>query len=125
MAGRVALVGHCSADASYLRLAVVSADQSAQVVVVDGQPELDHLLRLGAADLLLINRQLGYGFSDEAGLELIRKLRTDRSALRLMLVSNYAHVQAEAVALGALPGFGKREIGSPRVTQILRSALAV
>jgi hypothetical protein len=28
------------------------------------------------------------------------------------------------VANGALPGFGKREIGSPRVPQLIREALA-
>ena len=32
--------------------------------------------------------------------------------------------QAAAVVAGALPGFGKREIGSARVTQLLREVLA-
>ena len=34
-----------------------------------------------------------------------------------------ADAQAAAVANGALPGFGKREIGSPRVLEILKAAL--
>jgi hypothetical protein len=41
-----------------------------------------------------------------------------------MLVSNYADAQQAAVAAGALPGFGKREIGTPKVKELLRSALA-
>jgi hypothetical protein len=42
-----------------------------------------------------------------------------------MLVSNYAEAQAAAVAAGAVPGFGKREIGQPRVAQLIREALGL
>jgi hypothetical protein len=41
----------------------------------------------------------------------------------MMLVSNYPDAQAAAVAAGAVPGFGKREIGTPRVAQVIREAL--
>jgi hypothetical protein len=41
----------------------------------------------------------------------------------MMLVSNYADAQQAAVAAGALPGFGKRELGTPRVSQLIRDAL--
>ena len=44
--------------------------------------------------------------------------------LKMMLVSNYPDAQAEAIAAGALPGFGKRELGSERVTKLLREALS-
>jgi hypothetical protein len=44
---------------------------------------------------------------------------------KFMLVSNYPDAQAAAVAAGALPGFGKREIGQPRVAQLIREALGV
>jgi hypothetical protein len=40
-----------------------------------------------------------------------------------MLVSNYPDAQAAAVAAGALPGFGKRELGSARIPELIRSAL--
>jgi len=43
--------------------------------------------------------------------------------VKAMLVSNYPEAQAAAVAEGALPGFGKREIGTPRVGELLREAL--
>jgi hypothetical protein len=42
-----------------------------------------------------------------------------------MLVSNYAEAQAAALAAGAAPGFGKREIGTPKVKELLRSALSL
>ena len=43
--------------------------------------------------------------------------------VKMMLVSNYPDAQAAAVEAGALPGFGKRDIGSPRVKELLRQAL--
>ncbi|WP_428939357.1 hypothetical protein [Fontivita pretiosa] len=121
----VGLVGHCAPDAAYLRLAVMKAVKNApdvQVVAVDDQAELEKLLAQGV-DLLLINRQLEYGFESDQGVELIRRLRTRYPGLKMMLVSNYRDAQEEASLAGALPGFGKREIGSPRVTQLLRAAL--
>jgi len=75
-------------------------------------------------DLLLLNRELDYGFTDRRGVDMIRRLRPQHPQLRFMLVSNYADAQQSAIAAGAMPGFGKREIGSPRVSQVLREALA-
>ena len=73
--------------------------------------------------LLLLNRELSYGFNDVMGVDLIKRLRPQHPQVRLMLVSNYAEAQAEAVAEGALPGFGKRELGSPKVLELIRDAL--
>ena len=42
----------------------------------------------------------------------------------MMLVSNYHDAQQAAVAVGAVPGFGKRELGTPKAAQLLREALA-
>ena len=85
---------------------------------------MELFLKKGAVDLVLFNRQLDYGFSDELGADLIRKLRPKYPNVKMMLVSNYPEAQADAVSAGALPGFGKREIGQPRVLELLRSALA-
>jgi DNA-binding NarL/FixJ family response regulator len=123
MSKKVVLVGHCGADNSYLRMAVTSALRSATVLAADDSTELDALLAEGV-DLLLLNRELGWGFEETEGVDVIRSLRTRHPNLRTMLVSNYAEAQAAAVVAGALPGFGKREIGSARVTQVLREALA-
>jgi two-component system, chemotaxis family, chemotaxis protein CheY len=71
----------------------------------------------------LLNRQLDWGFETDTGVELIRSLRAKFPNVKMMLVSNYAEAQAEAIAVGALPGFGKREIGTPRVKDAIRSAL--
>ena len=122
MSKKVALIGHCGPDSSYLRLAVMKASKGVKVVGADDREELQRVLEEGA-DLLLFNRELGYGFDEEMGVDVIKRLRAERPDLKMMLVTNYPEVQAVAVAAGALPGFGKREIGSPRVVQLLKDAL--
>ena len=124
MAKKVVLVGHCGPDSSYLRMAVSKAYRDAQVSLADDDSDLKKLLNDGTADLLLLNRQLDWGFATESGVELIRQLRPKYPAVKMMLVSNYPDAQQEAVEAGAMPGFGKREIGSPRVAEVLKAALA-
>ena len=119
---RIALIGHCGPDSSYLRMAVGRAQRDLQVVMVDDAQELERVIGEGV-DLLLFNRLLDYGFEETEGAAAIAGLRAKHPELKMMLVSNYAEAQAEAVAAGAFPGFGKREIGSERVTNLIREAL--
>ena len=122
MAKKVALVGHCGPDSSYLRMIVQQAEKGVTVLSADDDEELQKLVE-GGVDLLLFNRQLEYGFANGSGAAVIKKLRTEHPGLKMMLVSNYPEAQAEAVANGALPGFGKREIGTPRVVELIKGAL--
>ena len=122
MPKKIALVGHCGPDSSYLRIAVSRAERDAQVLSIDDDADLKRALDEGV-DLLLLNRQLDYGFDEREGVSLIRKLRAKYPGVKTMLVSNYPDAQAAAVAEGALPGFGKREMGTPRVAELLREAL--
>lgn len=123
MSKKVALVGHCGPDSSYLRMAVAKAGRDVQVLSADDDTELKRVLD-GGVDLLLLNRVLDYGFDEQEGVALIRKLRTAYPNIKTMLVSNYPDAQAAAVAAGALPGFGKREMGGTKVPDLIRSALA-
>ena len=122
MPKKIALVGHCGPDSSFLRIAVSKAERDAHVYMVDDDSSLKRVLDDGV-DLLLLNRQLDYGFDEHEGVALIRKLRSKYPGVKTMLVSNYPEAQAAAIAEGALPGFGKREIGTPRVNELLRGAL--
>jgi CheY-like chemotaxis protein len=120
---KVVLVGHCGADSSYLRIAVSSAGAAGvSIVAADDQDALVAALQTGA-DLVLINRVLDWGFDSEEGVALIARLRATHPQVKTMLVSNYPEAQAAAIAAGALPGFGKREIGSAKVKELLKSAL--
>jgi DNA-binding NarL/FixJ family response regulator len=121
---KVVLVGHCGADGSYLRLAVNKAVKGASVLLAYDEASLKKLIDAGP-DLILLNRQLDYGFPEDEGVGLIKRLRASHPALKMMLVSNYEDAQEAAVQAGALPGFGKRELGTPRVTQLLRAALEI
>ncbi len=121
-AARIALVGHCGPDSWMLKGAVVRAFPVADVVMVnDGASLQAHAEK---ADLLLVNRQLDGDFDTGSGLDLIRVLMglPNRRAV-VMLVSNYADAQAEAVAFGAAAGFGKAKAGSPETAQRMRAAV--
>ena len=124
MSKKIVLVGHCGPDSSYLRMAVSSAERSLKVLMADDADELNQHLTNGV-DLLLLNRELGWGFEQTEGVEIIRQLLPRHPNVKMMLVSNYPDAQAEALAAGAVPGFGKREIGTPRVAQLIRRALAL
>lgn len=119
---KVALVGHCGPDGGYLRMAITSVQRGIQVSAVDDEQALQHAMKEGA-DLFLVNRQLDWGFDEQEGIAIIRRIRARIPHAKLMLVSNYPEAQAAAVAAGALPGFGKRDIRSAHVTEMLRNAL--
>lgn len=120
----VVLVGHCGPDSSYLRITVSSADRGIQVVMADDSSELKAQLARGV-DLILFNRELGWGFEQTMGVDAIAALKKTHPQLKMMLVSNYPDAQAAALAAGAEPGFGKREIGSKRVVEVIRAALGL
>jgi two-component system chemotaxis response regulator CheY len=122
MAKNIVLVGHCGPDSTYLRMTVMKAAKDARILMADDDSQLQDALEQGV-DLILFNRELGYGFRDQMGVDAIKRLRASHPNLKAMLVSNYAEAQAAAVANGALPGFGKREIGSARVLEVIRGAL--
>ncbi|MBV8780327.1 MAG: hypothetical protein JO353_02915 [Phycisphaerae bacterium] len=122
-AKKIALVGHCGPDSSYLRMAVSNAIKGSQVVMIDDEEHLQRIIKEGV-DLLLLNRVLDFGFDIDTGVDLIRKLHAEHPQLKSMLISNYADAQKDALDAGALPGFGKREIGSPKVAKLLQAALA-
>jgi two-component system, chemotaxis family, chemotaxis protein CheY len=121
---KVLLVGHCGPDSTYLRMAVKSALGNATIIAADDAETLDKSLQQGV-DLILFNRELSWGFESTAGVDVIRQLKTKYPQLKMMLISNYPDAQAAAVAAGALPGFGKRQIGSPQATKLLREAMGL
>jgi CheY-like chemotaxis protein len=119
---RVLSVGQCMADnGSLTRL--LRGTFAADVVPLDTSREALERLKGGRFDLVLVNRV--FDANGEAGLDLIRAVKADE-ALRdvpVMLVSNYPEAQAEAVAAGALPGFGKAALHRPDTADLLRPFL--
>lgn len=122
MGKKVVLVGHCGPDSAYLKMTVRGAGKEIEVLSADSQEDLDAVLEK-TPDLLLLNRELGYGFADGMGVDMIGRLKKSHPEIKTMLVSNYPEAQAAATAAGGVPGFGKRELGTPRVAELLRNTL--
>src|SRR4051795_10955670 len=98
MSKKVLLVGHCGPDSSYLKSLVKTADRNVTIAMADDQQELRAALDGGGIDLILFNRQLGYGFDERYGVDVIRYLSGNYPTMKMMLVSNYSDAQSAAVA---------------------------
>jgi two-component system, chemotaxis family, chemotaxis protein CheY len=122
MAKKVLLVGHCGPDSSYLRAAIRAAAPDAVVQSTCDAGEFERRLAAGI-DLLLVNRVLDGDFAHESGVDLIRSLHARHPGLKMILVSNLPDAQADARAAGAMPGFGKSDIGKPAALAALKEAL--
>ena len=122
MPKKVVLVGHCGPDSSYLRIAISKASKDIQILSADDENELSQILAQ-QPDLLLVNRELEFGFAERHGVKLIEMLSKQKPPVKMMLISNFPEAQQEAVKAGAVLGFGKREVGTPKVTEILQAVL--
>jgi DNA-binding NarL/FixJ family response regulator len=122
MSHRIVLVGHCGVDAPRLEAAVSRILPRADVISVNSEEQLQEICDDGA-DLLLINRQLPYGFESEEGVELMCELQEMHPDVKMMLVSDRPDAQERAMRAGAVEGFGKADLGSSRIAEILKDAL--
>ncbi|MEL7496751.1 MAG: hypothetical protein AAFN77_04030 [Planctomycetota bacterium] len=80
-------------------------------------------ITLGEYDLVLINRINDADGSE--GMELIRRIKQTHETenVDVMVVSNFPESQDEAVAVGALRGFGKASLNQPATIELLKSVL--
>jgi two-component system chemotaxis response regulator CheY len=121
-ARRVLSVGQCFADHGSISRTLERAFP-AQVVRCDTAAEALDRLRGEAFDLVLVNRV--FDADRGSGLDLIRHIKADADLrdVHVMLVSNYEDAQEEAVAAGAVPGFGKAALGQPHMLGRVRPFL--
>ncbi len=121
---RILSVGQCGFDHSSIsRFLQQSCD--AQVDAADSKGEALDALRAEPAlyDLVLVNRVFDRG--GDSGFDLIKEVREDSTLAEVpvMLVSNFADAQRQATELGALPGFGKSDVGDDGTAQRIKDAL--
>ena len=121
MSKRILLVGHCGVDGPRMQREIGSFMRGADVLRINSDSDLDKAVG-GGADLLLINRE-PLGFEPRLGPDLIRELQERHPDAKLMLVSDHDDAQQEASKAGALPGFGKSDLGSPKFEETIRQAL--
>jgi CheY-like chemotaxis protein len=119
---RVLDVGQCGADHMAIRRLVERHFQADVTQAHDLEDALEQL-RAGHCDLVLVNRRLDANGGD--GLEVIRRIKADAlgAAVPLLLVSNYAEYQEQAVAAGAEMGFGKAALAAPETRERLAKFL--
>ena len=122
MTKRVLDVGNCVPDHAAIR-SLIEGNFDAQVAEADDLASALAELQKQPADLVLVNRKLDLDYSD--GMAIVRRLKADPtwSSLPVMLISNYPEYQAEAVAAGAEPGFGKQELRKSETLEKLRKHL--
>lgn len=118
-ASTVLLVGHCGFDSGGLTAAAKNALPNAAVERVNSQAALD--AKRGAGVVLLVNRVLDGRFDARDGIDLISK-EAAKGPVKALLVSNFAESQEQAQAAGGLPGFGKKDVGTPVAVDRIRAA---
>lgn len=122
-APRVLDVGQCNLD--HGNLSRLLTDRfGARVDRAHSLEEAIRSARRERYDLVLVNRL--FDADGTEGLEFIRRLLADPTCREtpVMLVSNYVEAQASAVALGAMPGFGKAALDSPQTHALIAEALS-
>ncbi len=112
MSKRVLDVGNCQPDHAAIRQ-LIEGNFAATVIQVDRRQDALAALHSDPFDLVLINRKLNQDYSD--GIEVIRAIKDDEAlaGVPVMLITNYAEHQQEAIHAGAEPGFGKLELSNP------------
>lgn len=119
----VLLVGHCTPDQFMLR-SMLRRDLSDPEIRV-ANTDADLADAMPGSTIALVNRVLDGSFSTESGLELLRAIAAADEGPAAMLISNYPDAQAEAEAAGAVPGFGKNDLGSDLARERLNHAVAI
>jgi CheY-like chemotaxis protein len=111
-------VGNCNPDHAALA-SMLKRNYGAEVLRADQLQDTLELLQKRSVDLILINRKLDIDYSD--GIEILRVLKRtpELDAIPVMLITNYPEHQQQAVAEGAVLGFGKLELSTPETRQKL------
>jgi two-component system, chemotaxis family, chemotaxis protein CheY len=122
MSKRVLSIGQCGFDES----AIVSFFHkiAPEVTVIQAHTIAESLTALNQAEyqLVLVNRI--FDRTGEEGLTLLKQVQSQiKDGLRLLLVSNLPDAQSAALALGALPGFGKAQLNQQATAQLVSSYL--
>ena len=123
MSKRVLDIGNCVPDHRAI-VALIESNFDAQVCQADQWDDAAEQLRSQPFDLVLVNRKLDIDYSD--GLEVIRRIKQDPllKSLPVMLVTNFAEHQQQAVQAGAVEGFGKQSLRAPETVQKLEPFLS-
>ncbi|MFT3881664.1 MAG: response regulator [Gemmatales bacterium] len=119
MPKRVLSIGNCGYDHSTLSSAL-QKHFDVEIYAAETAQEATQAVTDAQFDLIIVNRL--FDINSESGIELIRKLKPTMKT-PMMLLSNYPEYQHEAVAAGAVQGFGKTHVGKPEMVQAVEQYL--
>jgi hypothetical protein len=115
-------LGQCDPDHGSIKRVVESL--GLRVVRAATANEAKEILSREQVDLVLVNRI--FDLDGGSGIDFIADVKRLINSggvlnpkLNLMLVSNYPEYQERAVALGALPGFGKAALGDAATGEVI------
>ncbi len=109
-------VGQCGIDGPRM-MKLFQNKLSAVVDEADDLAETRKKLSDSAYDLILVNRVLASNGS--SGLDLIDALLKSNSEAKVMLVSDLPEAQEQAMAKGAIRGFGKSKLADPATLELI------
>ncbi len=115
-------VGNCNPDHAMIRRMLIESFDIELDRVMFVAEALEKM-RTNDYALVLVNRLI---FDDGSpGKELITAAKADAAlaGTPIMLISNFAEAQRDAVALGAVPGFGKDNVFTPATVELLAQYL--
>jgi CheY-like chemotaxis protein len=123
MSNKVLSLGQCAAD-NFAITHFLESNFGAEVIAADTVPEALAHLRNDRFALILVNRLLDA--NGASGLAFISQVKEDPSlaGIPIMLISNHADAQQQALARGALPGFGKAALSDVEVIGRLKPLLS-
>ncbi len=119
MPSRILSIGQCGYDDSRLADLVRQAGATLECAAT-GDDALRRMLK-EKFDLILVNRV--FDADGASGIALIEEFKRKGVQTPMMLVSNYAEAQADAVNKGAVQGFGKSDLGRPMTLELVRKVL--
>jgi DNA-binding NarL/FixJ family response regulator len=112
-------VGQCGVDGPRMTQ-LFQRELDAVVERADDLTETREKLADAAFDLILVNRVLAADGS--SGLDVIDALINDGCEAPVMLVSDRDDAQEEAIAHGAIRGFGKSKLWDPDTVELICKA---
>ncbi|WDI44312.1 response regulator [Bremerella sp. P1] len=103
-------VGNCGYDHGSLKN-LIERNFDAKVLQSHGPADTIRMMREQTFALVVINRKLDRDHSN--GIDILIDLKADEQFqdVPVMMLSNFEDAQAAAEAAGAVPGFGKRDLG--------------
>ncbi len=120
---RVLDVGNCDPDHAALRR-LVEGSFNAELVRAHGWDDAEKILGEEPFQLVIVNRKLDRDYTD--GMNIITQIKAapKLASVPVMLLTNYPEYQDEAVAAGAVRGFGKLEFNDPQTKVMLAEYLS-